>query len=63
MQTMTSRIRATALFAAYQLTVAVGILLLPLAILARQAGLRLPLDRVLARLDRAHAEAAEHAER
>jgi hypothetical protein len=63
MQTMTSRIRATALFAAYQLTVVVGILLLPVAVLARQAGLRLPLDRVLTRLSEAHTEASEHAER
>jgi hypothetical protein len=63
MQTMTSRIRATALFAAYQLTVVVGILLLPVAILARQAGLRLPLDRVLTSLEEAHTEATERAER
>lgn len=60
---MTSRIRATALFVAYQLTVAVGILLLPVALLARQAGLRLPLDRALVRLDEAHTRAVERAEK
>ena len=60
---MTHRIRATALFVAYQLTVALGILLLPVALLARQAGLRLPLDRALTRLDEAHTRARERAER
>lgn len=50
--------RAT-LFALYQFTVIAGIVLLPLAVLARHGGITLPLDRVIHRLGRAY-ENAQH---
>lgn len=37
----------TATFALYQLTLALGILLMPVALLARRVGVRLPVDRIL----------------
>lgn len=40
--------RRLALFALYQTTVALGILLLPVALLAHRAGVNLPLGRLVA---------------
>ncbi|SDM79250.1 hypothetical protein SAMN04487949_2609 [Halogranum gelatinilyticum] len=45
------------LFALYQFTVVVGIVLLPVALMARQLGVELPLSRVLERLGRAYENA------
>jgi hypothetical protein len=47
------------LLALYQTTVLIGILLMPLALLARKAGLQLPLERVLATLGEAYDERVE----
>lgn len=46
------------LFALYQITVAVGIVLLPLAVLTRRVGFNLPMNRVIAKLG----DAYEHAD-
>jgi hypothetical protein len=46
------------LLAAYQLAVFVGILLMPLALLARQAGVTLPIGRLVQRLDDAYSDVA-----
>lgn len=46
------------LLALYQLTVATGILLMPLALLARRAGLRLPMAGLLDRLGTAYESAS-----
>ena len=48
--------RAT-LFAAYQASIVVGILLLPVALLARRGGVTLPIGRVIERLGRAYENA------
>jgi len=48
--------RAT-LFALYQTSVVLGILLLPLALLARRGGVTLPVGRLVARLGRAYENA------
>lgn len=47
--------RAT-LFALYHLSIALGIVLMPLALLARRAGVTLPVHRVIDRVGRAYAE-------
>ena len=44
----------SSVFALYQLTIAVGIALLPVALAAEQVGLRIPLDRVIDRLGEAY---------
>jgi hypothetical protein len=44
---MFDRITRLALFAAYQTTIAVGILAMPLALLANQAGITLPVHRLV----------------
>jgi hypothetical protein len=49
--------RAT-LFVLYQASIALGILLMPVALLLRQAGVTLPVGRVVERLDEAYAKAA-----
>lgn len=46
------------LLVAYQFAVVVGILLMPIALLARQAGVTLPVGRLVERLHAAYAEAA-----
>ncbi|WP_435194336.1 hypothetical protein [Natronomonas sp. EA1] len=51
---MTSPLYRATLFATYQTTIALGVLLLPIALLARKAGLPLPLDRVIARVGAAY---------
>jgi hypothetical protein len=47
------------MFALYQLTLFVGLLLLPVAVLARQMGVSLRFDRALRRLDAAYDEAQQ----
>ncbi|WIV68711.1 hypothetical protein [Natrialbaceae archaeon AArc-T1-2] len=45
------------MFALYQLSIAIGIITMPLAIAARQAGVTLPLHRLLARIETAYENA------
>ncbi len=56
---MKSRVHNAALFAMYQLCIVVGIAAMPLAIVANQIGLNLPLHRVLANIG----EALENAQK
>lgn len=52
---MAVRVRRTALFAAYQLSVMLGIMLMPLALLLRRSvGVALPVRRVLDPVRRAY---------
>jgi len=51
---MIGRLRTATVFVAYQLTVLVGILLLPLALLARRIGVVLPVGRAVDRLGAAY---------
>jgi hypothetical protein len=44
---MPSRLYRASVFALYQLTVLVGIAMLPVALAAEQVGLRIPLGRVI----------------
>lgn len=44
---MFNAMHRTATFALYQLTLALGILMMPVALLARRAGVRLPIDRMV----------------
>lgn len=46
-----------ALYALYQLSIALGILLLPVALLLQRAGITLPIHKVVERLDEAYANA------
>jgi hypothetical protein len=55
---MISKLYRMSLLALYQLTVALGILVMPLAMLARRAGLRLPIHRIVEAADRAYENAA-----
>ncbi|MFB6156911.1 MAG: hypothetical protein ABEJ34_03615 [Haloferacaceae archaeon] len=50
-------VRRAGLLAAYQATVALGILLMPVALLVGQAGVRLPVDRLVDALGTAYDEA------
>jgi len=45
------------LFALYQLTVALGILMMPIALVARRAGVRLPFGRIVDALGEAYEQA------
>ncbi|MFB6256980.1 MAG: hypothetical protein ABEH58_09705 [Haloplanus sp.] len=54
---MFDAVRRAGLFALYQTTVALGILLMPVALLARQVGLRLPVGRLVDALGTAYDEA------
>lgn len=56
---MSSTPRRASLFALYQLSVLLGIALLPLAVLTRRAGVTLPVGRAVTRLGDAYEEAAE----
>lgn len=51
---MESRLYRITLFALYQLTVLVGIALLPVALVARRAGVPLPIHRLIERLGAAY---------
>ncbi|MFC4552264.1 MULTISPECIES: hypothetical protein [Halorussus] len=55
---MYTRIHNAIVFALYQTSVAASILLLPLAVLARQIGVPLPAHRIVDRLARAYDAAA-----
>ncbi|WP_255167316.1 hypothetical protein [Natrononativus amylolyticus] len=54
---MKSRVYYATMFALYQLCIAVGIAVMPLAIAARQAGVTLPVHRVLANVGEAYEDA------
>lgn len=54
---MASTIHRATLFALYQTSLLAGILLLPLALLARRLGVRLPAGRVVRRLGEAYDDA------
>ena len=56
---MEARLRRTSLFALYQMSIVLGIALLPVAILARQVGVRLPLGELVDRLGAAYEATAE----
>lgn len=56
---MIAQLRRTLLYALYQLSVVTGITLLPVALLARRAGISLPVHRVLRSLQRAVDEPTE----
>lgn len=55
---MIQALKRAVLFAVYQLSIAIGILLMPVALLLGRAGVTLPIHRVVERLDRAYANAA-----
>lgn len=55
---MAGTLYRTTLFALYQLALLAGVLLLPVALAARQAGVRLPLGRLVDRLGDAYEAAA-----
>ncbi|WP_164974785.1 hypothetical protein [Halegenticoccus tardaugens] len=54
---MIESLRRFTLFALYQTTVVVGILLLPVAVLARRAGVSLPVGRLIETLEAAYDDA------
>jgi len=54
---MIERLQSTVVFALYQLSIVVGITALPFAMLVRRAGLSVPLNRVIDRLDGAYESA------
>lgn len=51
---MIDRLTSIATFAAYQTSVAVGIALMPLALVARQLGVTLPIHRLIERTESAY---------
>lgn len=51
---MESRLYNATLFALYQLSVLLGIVLLPVALVARRAGVMLPIHRIIDRLGKAY---------
>ncbi|QCC55285.1 hypothetical protein [Natronorubrum bangense] len=51
---MISRVYHATLFALYQLCIVIGIAAMPLAIAARQAGVTLPIHRILATIEEAY---------
>ena len=55
---MIQLLERTTLYALYQFSIALGILLLPIALVLRRAGVVLPVHRVVERLDAACANAA-----
>ena len=48
------RLHRATLFALYQLSIAAGILLMPVALLTRRFGVHLPADRIIESLGRAY---------
>lgn len=57
---MIQRARSAVLLGIHQLTVAAGIVLFPVALLANRAGVRLPLHRLLRELQAASQEPADN---
>jgi hypothetical protein len=55
---MTASLYRAAVLALYQISVLMGIALLPVALVAKRAGISLPVDRLLGRLDSAYERAA-----
>jgi hypothetical protein len=55
---MIERTLAAALFTLYQLTIALGIALLPVALLTSRFGVTLPVDRLVAATERAYEQTA-----
>ena len=51
---MIDRLTKVTLFAAYQSSLALGIALLPVAVMARQAGITLPIHRLIERTETAY---------
>ncbi|MFP8952343.1 hypothetical protein ACLI4Z_05110 [Natrialbaceae archaeon A-arb3/5] len=51
---MISRVYHATLFALYQLCIVIGIVSMPLAIAARQAGISLPIHRLLTNVEAAY---------
>ena len=51
---MITRVYRASLFALYQLCIVIGIVAMPIAITARQAGITLPIHRVLANVEQAY---------
>jgi hypothetical protein len=60
---MATAVYRAGVLALYQLSILLGIALLPFALLARRVGVSLPIGRVLERLDTAYTAAGETAER
>lgn len=58
---MESRLHRITLFALYQLSVLIGIALLPIALVARRAGIALPIHRAIDRLGNAYEHTTEQA--
>lgn len=56
---MIDAVQRASLFVLYQLSIAIGILLLPIALLARQGGITLPIHRVVDRLGKAYTNAGQ----
>jgi hypothetical protein len=58
---MTNSLYRATVFTLYQITVVLGIALLPIALVANRAGLPLPIGRLIDRLESVHERtAAEH---
>lgn len=51
---MFDRTRRTTLFVAYQLTIMLGILTMPIALALRRVGLTIPLHKVVESIERAY---------
>ena len=60
---MATAVYRAGVLALYQMSILLGIALLPVALLARRVGVSLPIGRVVARLDAAYTAAGETAER
>ncbi|MES3517428.1 MAG: hypothetical protein PPP58_07175 [Natronomonas sp.] len=54
---MKSRVYRASVFALYQFSIVVGILMLPIALAAGKAGLRIPLDSVIESLGEVYKQA------
>ena len=54
---MKSRVYRSTLFAAYQLCIILGILMLPVALLTRQFGITVPIHQLLVRVEAAYENA------
>jgi hypothetical protein len=60
---MATAVYRAGVLALYQLSILLGIALLPVALLARRVGVSLPVDRLLDRLGAAYSAAEEPTER
>jgi len=58
---MESRLYRATLFALYQLTVLVGLVMLPIALLVRQVGVAVPVHRAIDRVEAAYERTTEQA--